>query len=38
MEIYGEIKSLEAAQAEFVKSHTEAENAAMQEEIDKELE
>ena len=38
MEIYGEIKSLEAAQAEFVKSHTEAENAVMQEEIDKELE
>lgn len=38
MEIYGEIKSLEAAQTEFVKSHTETENAAMQEEIDKELE
>ena len=38
MEIYGEIKSLEAAQAEFVKSHTEAENAVMQEDLDKELE
>ena len=38
MEIYGEIKSLEAAQAEFIKSHTEAENAVMQEDLDKELE
>ena len=38
MEIYGEIKALEQQQSELVKSHTEADNAAIQEEIEKELE